>query len=204
MGFYGSQVLPRIIDFSLSSTQTAPLRTRVCEGLAGAVVEIGFGSGTNIEFYPGAVTSVAAVEPADLGWKLADKRLRASSIPVKRTGLDGQNLPFADNSFDSAVSIWTLCTIPDVASALLEVRRVLRPGGTFHFAEHGRAPDERVRRWQHRMEPLHRAFLGGCHVTRPIADLITAAGLRMTEIDCFYGEIGPKYAAAMSVGIAVK
>jgi len=204
MGFYGNQVLPRIIDFSLGSNQTASLRTRVCEGLRGEVIEIGFGSGMNIPFYPDAVTSVAAVEPADLGWKLADKRLRASSITVKRAGLDGQNLPFGDHSFDAALSTWTLCTIPDVGSALLEVRRVLRPGGTFHFVEHGRAPDEQVRRRQARLEPVHRVLLGGCHVTRPIADLITAAGFTMTEIDTFYDEIGPKYAAAMTLGVAVK
>ena len=204
MGFYGNQVLPRLIDFSLGSKQTAPLRTRVCEGLSGEVIEIGFGSGTNIPFYPAVVTSVAAIEPADIGWKLADKRLRASSITVKRAGLDGQKLPFADNSFDAALSTWTLCTIPDVGSALVEVRRVLRPGGTFHFVEHGRAPDEQVRRRQARLEPMHRALLGGCHVTRPIADLVTTAGFTITEIDSFYEDIGPKYAAAMTLGIAVK
>lgn len=204
MGFYADQVLPRIIDVSLGSRQTAPLRNRVCAGLRGEVIEIGFGSGTNIAFYPAGVTSVAAIEPADLGWRLAGKRLQVSGVSIKRSGLDGQKLPFADDSFDSALSTWTLCTIPDVASALLEVRRVLRPGGIFHFVEHGRAPDEKVRRWQVRLEPVHLAFLGGCHVTRPIADLITDAGFTVTGIDCFYDEIGPKYAAAMSLGTAVK
>jgi ubiquinone/menaquinone biosynthesis C-methylase UbiE len=119
-------------------------------------------------------------------------------------GLDGQRLPFADNSFDSALSTWTLCTIPDAATALLELRRVLRPGGTFHFVEHGLAPDEAVRRWQHRMEPLHKVLLGGCHVTRPITDLITAAGFSITEIETFYEDGAPKYASAMSLGAAVK
>ena len=204
MGFYGDRVLPRIINVSCGNKQTAPLRQRVCGELTGEVVEIGFGSGNNIPFYPATVTEVAAIEPADLGWKLADKRLRASGVPVHRMGLDGQRLPFADNSFDSALSTWTLCTIPDAATALQEVRRVLRPGGRFHFVEHGLAPDDRVRRWQFRMEPMHRVLLGGCHVTRPIADLITDAGFSITEIETFYEEGGPKYAGAMTLGVAVK
>jgi len=204
MGFYGDRVLPRIINVSCGNKQTAPLRQRVCGELTGEVVEIGFGSGNNIPFYPATVTEVAAIEPADLGWKLADKRLRASGVPVQRMGLDGQRLPFADNSFDAALSTWTLCTIPDAATALQEVRRVLRPGGRFHFVEHGLAPDDRVRRWQFRMEPMHRVLLGGCHVTRPIADLITKAGFTITEIEVFYEDLGPKYASAMSLGSAVK
>jgi ubiquinone/menaquinone biosynthesis C-methylase UbiE len=202
MGCYGDRILPRIINSSLGSKTTGPLRARVCTGLAGDVVEIGFGSGINIPFYPAEVTSVAAIEPNDLGWRLAAERLRASSVTITRSGLDGQHLPFAANSFDSALSTWTLCTIVDVESALLELRRVLRPGGTFHFVEHGLAPDEKVRRWQHRLQPINKALLGGCHVTRQIADLITAAGFRMIEIECFYEPIGPKYAAAMTLGIA--
>jgi SAM-dependent methyltransferase len=204
MGFYGDRVLPRILDVTCGNKQTAPLRQRVCDGLTGEVVEIGFGSGNNIPFYPVDITKVAAIEPADLGWKLADKRLRETGVTVERMGLDGQKLPFPDNSFDSALSTWTFCTIPDAATALLEVRRVLRPNGRLHFVEHGLAPDDAVRRWQYRMEPLHRALLGGCHVTRPITDLITAAGFSITEIDIFYEDVGPKYAGAMSLGIAVK
>jgi ubiquinone/menaquinone biosynthesis C-methylase UbiE len=130
-------------------------------GARGDVVEIGFGSGLNVPFYPEAVKRVAAVEPADVGWMLAEKRLRATSVPVERSGLDGQSLPFADNSYDAALSTWTLCTIPDVAAALTEVRRVLKPGGTLHFVEHGLAPDERVRRWQHRLEPVQKKGVRG-------------------------------------------
>ena len=143
MGLYGEHVLPRIINVACGLKAVAPLRSRVCEGLQGEVVEIGFGSGLNVPFYPEAVSRVAAIEPADLGWKLAGKRLREASVPVQRSGLDGQSLPFANESFDAALSTWTLCTIPDVAAALAEVRRVLKPGGTLHFLEHGLAPDER-------------------------------------------------------------
>jgi len=167
------------------------------------VVEVGFGSGLNVPFYPAGVKQVAAIEPADTGWKLARQRVSASSVPVQRSGLDGQALPFADDSFDTALSTWTLCTIPDVAAALAEVRRVLRPGGTMHFVEHGLAPDESVVRWQHRLEPLQKRLFGGCHLTRPVADMLTGAGFTISELDVFYEEDIPKAFGANSRGVAV-
>src|SRR4051794_39185353 len=124
MGIYEERVLPRIINVAMGMKALRPLRQRVCDGLAGEVVEIGFGSGLNVPLYPAAVTRVAAVEPADLGWKLAGKRVAAATAPVERAGLDGRQLPFPDHSFDAALSTWTLCTIPDVHAALAELRRV--------------------------------------------------------------------------------
>jgi ubiquinone/menaquinone biosynthesis C-methylase UbiE len=181
---------------------TEPLRRRVCDGLAGDVVEIGFGSGLNVPFYPRSIAQVAAVEPADLGWKLAGKRLGETSVPVLRSGLDGQSLPFADDSFDAALSTWTLCTIPDVAAALREVRRVLKPGGALHFLEHGLAPDAGVRHWQRRLEPVQKRIFGGCHLTRPVVELLTTAGFTITELDVFYEDGAPKFLGADSLGIA--
>ena len=202
MGLYGEHVLPRIINVGCAMKVTEPLRRRVCERLAGDVFEIGFGSGLNVPFYPESVAQVAAVEPADLGWKLAGKRLGETKVPVQRSGLDGQSLPFADDSYDAALSTWTLCTIPDVAAALREVRRVLKPGGTLHFVEHGLAPDERVRRWQRRLEPMQKRMFGGCHLTRPVVELLTTAGFTITELDVFYEDGSPKFLGADSLGIA--
>jgi SAM-dependent methyltransferase len=203
MGFYGRRVVPRIINLACGAEAFEPLRRRICAGLSGQVVEIGFGSGLNVPFYPPGVTGVAAVEPADLSWKLAAERVRAASVPVRRAGLDGQSLGFPDNSYDAALSTWSLCTIPDPVAALREVRRVLRPGGTLHFLEHGLAPDEAVRRWQRRLDPVEMRLTGGCRFTRPIAELLVTAGFTVTELEAFYQPGVPRFSGAYSLGTAL-
>jgi SAM-dependent methyltransferase len=203
MAVYADHVLPRIIDVACGLKPLRPLRARVCEGLHGRVVEVGFGSGLNIPYYPPEVEAVAAVEPADTGWNLADSRRAATPVRIERAGLDGQSLPLADGSCDAALSTFTLCTIPDAEAALREIRRVLKPGATLHFLEHGLAPDEAVRRWQHRLEPLQKRLFGGCHLTRPIADVVTGAGFTIIDVDNFYAEKAPKFVGAYSLGTAV-
>jgi SAM-dependent methyltransferase len=203
MGFYARRVVPRIINLACGAEAFEPLRRRACAGLSGQVVEIGFGSGLNVPFFPAAVTGVAAVEPADLCWKLAAQRIRAASVPVRRAGLDGQSLGFPDSSYDAALSTWSLCTIPDPVAALREVRRVLRPGGTLHFLEHGLAPDEAVRRWQRRLDPVEMRLTGGCRFTRPIAELLVTAGFTVTELEAFYQPGVPRFSGAYSIGTAL-
>jgi len=202
MGWYGERVLPRLINIACGAHSSDPTRSRVCARLAGEVVEVGFGSGLNIAFYPATVTRVAAVEPAELGWQLAAGRVGEAAVPITWAGRDAQRLPFPDNSYDAALSTWTLCTIPDADAALRELRRVLRPGGALHFVEHGLAPDESVRRWQRRLEPLQGKLFGGCHLTRQIDKLITAAGFTIEELDVYYEKGAPKAGLAMSLGVA--
>ena len=186
MGVWTEQVVPRVVDLGMRGGTFAEVRERVCAGLHGDVVELGFGSGLNVPHYPPAVRQVAAVEPSEVGWKLAARRVAASPVPVTRAGLDGQMLPFADDTFDSALSTWTLCTIPDAVQALREVRRVLKPGGRLHFLEHGLAPEPRVARWQRRLTPLNRRLAGGCHLDRAIDVLVREAGLQVERLRTWY------------------
>ena len=202
MGFYENRILPHVIDKVCGVGELHKLRIRTCAGLTGDVLEVGFGSGLNIDHYPPEVGVVHAVEPADVGWRIAGKRVAASSIPIERAGLDGQKLPFGDARFDSALSTFTLCTIPDVRAALEEMRRVLKPGGRLHFLEHGLAPDPKVERMQHRMDPIQRRIAGGCTFSRPILELIRGAGFTVGEVDTFYQQPGPKFAGSMYLGTA--
>ncbi len=203
MGLYGEHVLPRIVDKACGMKSARPHRERVCAGLSGDVIEVGFGSGNNVDFYPGAVSRVVAVEPSDLAWKLARKRVEASRVPIERVGLDAQGLPFEDDTFDAALSTWTICTIPDAVAALRELRRVLRPCGRLHFVEHGLAPDSTVQRWQHRLNGMQQRLFGGCNLDRPIAQLVVEGGFTITEIEEFYETGAPKFLAADSLGVAI-
>ena len=203
MGWYVDRVLPRITDVALRGGEFTEARARVCAGLEGEVVEVGFGSGRNVPHYPAAVKRVRAVDPATVGRKLAAERVAASAVLVEYIGLDGEQLPVEDDSVDHVLTTWTLCTIPDVERALEEVRRVLRPGGSLHFVEHGRAPQASVARWQDRLNPIQQKVFGGCHLNRPIGELIERAGLDAGKIDNYYAR-GPKPFGYMYEGVAIK
>lgn len=207
MGWWSEQVVPRATDVLLGAGQMAELRRRVCSGLTGEVLEIGFGSGLNVQHYPPAVSHVAAVEPSDVAWHIAERRrLGPDAPPVTRAGLDGQHLDLPAASCDSALSTFTLCTIPDLDAALAEVARVLRPGGAFHFLEHGLAPERRVARWQRRLTPVQRRVGAGCHLDRAIADRVRGSGLLLQEVESFYlsGLPGMKVYGYLYLGRAVK
>lgn len=203
MGFYEDRVLPRLVDLALRGRAFERVRARVASDLEGEVLEVGFGSGRNVPHYPDAVRRVRAVEPAAAGWKLAVDRIAARDLPVESIGLDGQELPLQDSSVDHVLTTWTLCTIPDVDRALREVLRVLRPGGSLHFAEHGRSPDPKVARWQDRLTPIQRRVAGGCHLNRPIDELIATSGLELTSLDN-YSLPGPSAFGYMYEGTATK
>jgi SAM-dependent methyltransferase len=182
---WDEQVLPRLTDVVLRGPDVGELRERVCAGLSGRVLELGFGSGLNIAWYPAGVTSVTAIEPSDVAWDLSEPRRAASDVPIERAGLDGQRLALPDASYDAVLVTFSLCTIPDPALALREARRVTRVGGRLHVLEHGSADTERVRTWQRRMEPLQRRVAGGCHLTRDVRALLEANGWRSEALDAF-------------------
>ena len=202
MGFYREQVLPRLVDRACSTAGMTSWRSAATKGLEGRVVEIGFGSGLNLDHYPAGVEVVLAVEPAAVARRLAIRRIAASRVRVEHVGLDGQAIPLADASVDGALSTFTLCTIPDVHHALAELRRVVRPEGRFHFLEHGLAPDPAVVAWQRRLDPLQRRLAAGCHLTRDIPSLVADAGFVIERVEQRYAK-GPRPWSWFSVGVAV-
>jgi ubiquinone/menaquinone biosynthesis C-methylase UbiE len=184
-------VLPRLVDRVLGTPEVNARRALVCGGLHGRVLEVGFGSGLNLRHYPAEVTEVLFVEPSAVALQLAQPRLAVVAAQVVQVGVDGARLELPDESVDCVLSTYTLCTIPAVTVALEEMDRVLKPDGVLHFLEHGRAPSESVRRWQHRLHPLHSRIAGGCNIERPIDDLISGAGLVIDELEMGYGD-GPR------------
>lgn len=160
----------------------------MCGGLTGEVLEIGFGTGLNLPHLPAAVTRLRAVDPMERGRVLAADRLAASSVTVDFVGLDGESLALDDHSVDSALSTWTLCSVPDAVTAVREIARVLRPGGTLRFAEHGASPDIRVRRWQDRLNGVQQRVACGCNMNRDIPSIIEAGGMTIESLDTFYAK----------------
>ncbi|MCH7790551.1 MAG: class I SAM-dependent methyltransferase [Acidobacteria bacterium] len=191
-----------MVNRMLDNRDTALWRMRAMKGLAGTLVEPGFGSGLNVPLYPEEVKHVYAVDPAKTGAKLAAERVAASPVEIEFVGLDGQSLPLDNNCADAGLLTFTLCTIPDPALALSELRRVIAPGGRLHFVEHGRADEESVLRWQQRLEPIQRRVGDGCHLTRDAAELIADAGFEIEWVDKSYAK-GPKPFVWFSVGQAV-
>jgi ubiquinone/menaquinone biosynthesis C-methylase UbiE len=204
MCWYSNQVLPRLQDIVMRRRALNAVRARVCADLEGEVLEIGFGTGLNIAHYPAALATLRAVEPSATCIKLAQPRIAQSSTAIDMAGLDGQHLNLPSEACDGVLSTWTMCTIPDLDSALKEIRRVLKPGGFLFFVEHGHAPDEPVARWQQALEPVTKRMAGGCHLTRNIPAAIEKAGLTTVRLDTYYFQRDLKPFAYTYEGKAMK
>lgn len=201
MGFYNDYILPSLINLAMRNKELRPFRERVIGAAEGRVLEIGVGSGMNLPFYRAPVREILALEPAPRLISMAKRASRTTAISVNYLEASAEAIPLDQDSVDTVVTTWTLCSIPQAAIALAEMRRVLRPGGKLLFAEHGQAPDAAVRRWQDRLTPAWRYIGGGCHLNRPIRTMIEGAGFRIDRIETGYIP-GPKPMTFMYEGSA--
>ena len=201
MGFYSDVILPKLCDFAMRNKQLVPFRERVIGAAEGRVLEIGAGSGLNLPFYRPPAREILALEPARRLVTMAQSASRGATMPVSFLEASAEAIPLDEHSVDTIVTTWTMCSIPHAATALAEMRRVLRPGGKLLFVEHGLAPDEGVRRWQDRLTPAWRCIAGGCHLNRPIRSMIEDAGFRIDRIETGYMP-GPKPMTFMYEGSA--
>ena len=187
MGLYDRIVLPRIVNLVCGLKPMAKQRAKVVPLARKRVLELGFGSGLNLPYYDEArVEHVWALEPSAAMWSLAAERVFAAGFPVEHLEAPAEAIPLPDASADTVLVTYAICTIPDVAAALAEVRRVLKPRGQLVFCEHGSAPDPGVARWQNRVNPIWRKLGGGCNLNRPIPSLIQAAGFQVQELSSMY------------------
>ena len=203
MGFYSQRILPYLLDWSLSDPTMAQYRREVLANVTGEVLEIGFGTGLNLSYYPESIDKLVAIDANPGVHTLARKRIQKSHITVDNRVLNGENLPMADNTFDSVVSTWTLCSIAKVEQALQEIYRVLKPGGKFFFVEHGLSNEPQVQVWQNRLNPIQKVIGDGCHLNRNIRQLIEKRFDTVTLKE-FYAEKTPKFVGYLYQGVATK
>jgi ubiquinone/menaquinone biosynthesis C-methylase UbiE len=203
MGLWRTIIFPRLLDICMA----APLeqyRLPIVAQATGQVLEVGFGTGLNVPYYPPHVTRLTALDANPGMFPVARKRIAAAAIPVDPLVGDGEHLAFAENSFDTVVSTWTLCSIPDVRQALREIYRVLKPGGCFVFVEHGLSSELRIQTWQHRLTPVQKKLADGCHLDRNIETLVTSLSFELQRLERFYAEQTPKVFGALYAGVARK
>jgi len=203
MGFYVDQVVPRAIGVVCGSRFFDPWRHRVCQGLAGDVLEIGFGSGANVRHYPPAVERVIAVEPAGVARRRAASNISQARCPVTLIDPTRGSLPLGDDTFDAALCTFTLCSVDDPDAVLAEILRILTPGGSLHFLEHGLAPDRATASWQHRLNGFEQRLAGGCQLIREPLALVGDAGFAVQWSEQAYAK-GPKPWSFFTLGVAVK
>ena len=203
MNLYRRVIFPQLLDLALSGERIERYRRQLLAHVQGAVLEIGFGTGLNLPCYPEHIRKITGVDPNPGMGSLARRRIASSPIAVDWQVADAQELPFPSQSFDSVVSTWTLCSIPNVAKALGEIRRVLRAGGKLFFLEHGLSEDPQVQRWQNRLNPLQKVIADGCNLNRDMARLIREAGFRFEQLERFYMADQSKFIGYTYQGIAL-
>ena len=203
MGFYSKHVFPRLMDWTLGSPQFGKYRRQALEPASGRVLEVGFGTGLNLAYYPDAVTEIIALDPESMLEERVARRIEEAPLPVTFVKLDASGaLPFADGTFDAVVTTFTLCSIARVGAALAEMRRVLQADGRYIFFEHGRSDDPGTARWQDRLNPIQNVIGAGCHLNRPIDRLITQEGLVIEKLERFLLPKTPRIFAEMYRGTA--
>lgn len=186
-GWYDRHVLPYLIDFACGIKPVRRQRRKVVPRAYGRVLEVGIGTGLNLEHYDKArVGKLVGLDPSPEMHRLARKRMARTGLDVELVTLSAEQIPFEPGSFDTVLVTYSLCTIPDPVAALREMRRVLKPGGLLVFCEHGRAPDASVRRWQDRLTPTWSKFAGGCHLNRDIPALLAQGGFRCDDLETMY------------------
>lgn len=201
MGFYDDRILPHLVHLSMRQDTFSPYRRRLVPAAQGRVLEIGVGSGLNLPLYTNAATHVVGLDTSSRLLSMARQVHPTGARSTEMIEGSAEALPLEDESIDTVVTTWTLCTIPDVVAALREMRRVLKPSGQLLFVEHGRSPDARVRRWQDRLTPVWKHLAGGCHLNRPIRELLEQSGFRIERIETGYMK-GPKPMTFMYEGRA--
>jgi ubiquinone/menaquinone biosynthesis C-methylase UbiE len=203
MNLYRRVIFPQLLDLALSGERIERYRRQLLAHVQGSVLEIGFGTGLNLSCYPEHIRKITGVDPNPGMGSLARRRIASSPIAVDWQVADAQELPFPSQSFDSVVSTWTLCSIPNVAKALREIRRVLRAGGKLFFLEHGLSEDPQVQRWQNRLNPIQKVIADGCNLNRDMARLIREAGFRFEQLERFYMPDQPRFIGYTYQGIAL-
>lgn len=205
MGLYERYVLPRLIHYACRHGDVREERERLLPRARGRVLEVGVGSGLNLAFYDGAaVERVTGLDPSrPLLARAASESIARAPVPTALVEGTAESIPLPDGCVDTVVTTYTLCSIPEPHRALAEIRRVLAPGGRFLFAEHGRSPDEDVRTWQRRLTPVWKRLSGGCHLDRPIVDLVASAGFRIEGVEERYLPDAPRFAGWNFSGEAI-
>jgi ubiquinone/menaquinone biosynthesis C-methylase UbiE len=187
MGFYARQILPKLVNVACGTKPTRRQREKVVPLATGRVLEIGIGSGLNLPFYDGSsVSRVWGLDPSVEMWSSRKTNLERFDFDVEFVEGSAEEIPLDDGCADTVLATYTFCTIPDVIRSLVDVGRVLRPGGKLIFCEHGEAPDSSVARWQRRIDPLWSRFSGGCHLNRPIPSLLDQGGFEIRTLETMY------------------